>query len=94
MAPSHRMRVKGPVSNRKVRDNNCLTMPEVKKSSATEEMRKKSKAKLTGAAREAHREELLGRLPRSLKEKYEAGCSRCRWRALCTASCWKRRGWQ
>ena len=38
--------------------------------------------------------ELCREIPASLKRKFAEGCSRCRYRAGCTRSCWRDRGYQ
>ena len=54
----------------------------------------KKPGSVAGAAaeRSAMREALLQRVPAALKRRYAAGCSTCRYRPLCTISCWAKRG--
>ena len=33
-------------------------------------------------------------IPKDVQKKFENGCSRCRFRAYCTRSCWVKRGWR
>ena len=33
-------------------------------------------------------------IPKDVQKKFENGCSRCRFRAFCTRSCWVKRGWR
>ena len=36
----------------------------------------------------------LGKVSKDVQKKFENGCSRCRFRAFCTRSCWVKRGWR
>ena len=42
--------------------------------------------------RSALRESLLQHVPAALKRRFAGGCSTCRYRPLCTMSCWAKRG--
>ena len=46
------------------------------------------------ASKAAKREELLARIPHALKKRFKDGCTKCRNRPLCTASCWRLRGFE
>lgn len=43
--------------------------------------------------REARRQRILALVPKALQEQYKDGCGKCYWRAYCTPSCWKLRGY-
>ena len=43
--------------------------------------------------REARRQRILALVPKALQEQYKDGCGKCFWRAYCTPSCWKLRGY-
>ena len=54
---------------------------------------KKTPPRELGAAeRSAKREALLQRVPAALKRRFAGGCSTCRFRPMCTVSCWAKRG--
>ena len=39
------------------------------------------------------RAQVLAKIPKHVLNKFKSGCSRCRFRAFCTLSCWKLRGY-
>ena len=52
----------------------------------------KAKAVANRASREQIRQSILKKVPAKLKRLYKNGCDKCRGRALCTPSCWAKRG--
>ena len=60
----------------------------VKKPAASKQV-KKDKTKETRAEK---RLRLLGTLPANARRRYKGGCSKCRYQAFCTLSCWRQRG--
>ena len=53
----------------------------------------KAKAVANRASREQIRQSILKKVPAKLKRLYKNGCDKCRGRALCTPSCWAKRGY-
>lgn len=39
------------------------------------------------------REEIIAKLDAPTRKKFKDGCAKCRWRKLCTLSCWQYRGY-
>ena len=52
----------------------------------------KAKAVATRGSKEQMRQSILKKVPAKLKRLYKNGCDKCRGRALCTPSCWAKRG--
>lgn len=66
----------------------------VPKAKAKGKARPKAKAKASGTReyREKIRQAILKKVPVRLKRRYRDGCNKCRYRPLCTPSCWAERG--
>ena len=54
----------------------------------------KSKSQKTRTRAESRRikQEILKKVPKSMRTRFAEGCTSCRWVPLCTASCWEKRG--
>ena len=72
-----------------------LSKPSVKrskKSAHRPRLVSKSSSKKRCCESKTERQSLLASLPANLKKRWAEGCSKCRYRAYCTVSCWKLRG--
>lgn len=67
--------------------------PDLSKSTKLTMKTMKAKAKATGMKMSALKTRILKQVPKHLKQKFEHGCSTCRWASFCTPSCWAKRGY-
>lgn len=102
--PAAKKGVKRPASAREAAVGTQVVLPRAAgstgsgtKAAAKAVARVKAKAKATAvatrASREQIRQQILKKVPAKLKRLYKDGCTSCRGRALCTPSCWAKRGY-